>query len=559
MTIAPRKAPARRAALAQGRRRLALLAAAAGLAVAGAALPTVAGSQEAPAQCADQPAGAIVTVAGADPVTCPQPDTATTASATEPATTTAGPAETAPPVTEPAPVTTQTTPPPSSTTDPAPTDPAPVASDPAATPAPADPAPASGDATPDVAQQAVSPAAGRPATGAPPTAPDAPAAGHHAQPAAAHDTPAETAPARRHRPGSQPATKQPAGAEASARPSTPLSVLPSAWTSLDPIVLPAFSAKDFPVPAELLPLFQAAGAEYGVPWEILAAINETETGFGRDMAVSSAGAVGFMQFLPSTWERWGRDGDGDRRRDPRDPADAIFSAARYLDAAGAAGDLPRALFAYNHANWYVQRVMLRARELAGLNADRVAALTDRALEQHRTLYEVAGSPYFGPGVVEPTAGQALLMTSEQLARRVLKDDRIEIYDCGRNDIEAGRVDRRVLATLLFLAASGHSLRVSSLECGHGRLTTSGNVSAHSFGSAVDIAAVDGIPILGHQGGGSIAEEIVYRLLDLQGLNRPAQIITLMTVDGAPNTLSLPDHDDHIHVGFARAVTLEHLR
>jgi hypothetical protein len=292
-----------------------------------------------------------------------------------------------------------------------------------------------------------------------------------------------------------------------------------------------------------------------VPWEVLAAINEIETGYGENAGVSSAGAVGFMQFMPSTWEQWGRDADGDRRRDPRNPVDAIFSAARYLHAAGAKDDLPRAIFGYNHADWYVERVMTRARELAGLDPDQVAALTDGALRAHHDLYEVDGSPFFGEGSLDPTPGQVLLMSDRQLTRLVLKDDRIDIYACGREDIEAGRIDRRVLATLLYLATVGLHPQVSSLECGHGRLTASGNVSAHSYGHAVDIAAINGTPILGHQGPGSVTDETLQQLVQLQGLMRPNQIISLMTVAGATNTLAMSDHDDHIHVGFPRDVQL----
>jgi hypothetical protein len=91
--------------------------------------------------------------------------------------------------------------------------------------------------------------------------------------------------------------------------------------------------------------------------------------------------------------------------------------------------------------------------------------------------------------------------------------------------------------------------VTSLECGHSSYTTSGNISAHSYGAAVDIAAINGVPIIGHQGEGSITDLAVRRLLSLQGTLRPSQIITLMTYEGADNTLALPDHDDHIHVGF----------
>ena len=144
----------------------------------------------------------------------------------------------------------------------------------------------------------------------------------------------------------------------------------------------------------------------------------------------------------------------------------------------------------------------------------------------------------------------MLLSKEALARRVLADPRIEIYDCGRDDIRAGRIDRRVLATMLYLAASGLEPTISSLECGHGTLTTSGNVSEHSTGTAMDIAAINGIPITpATQRPGSITEQTIQRLLALQGAMKPHQIISLMTFGGADNTLAMGDHDDHIHVGW----------
>jgi hypothetical protein len=150
---------------------------------------------------------------------------------------------------------------------------------------------------------------------------------------------------------------------------------------------------------------------------------------------------------------------------------------------------------------------------------------------------------------DASIGQLLLMSKEQLQTRVLEDPRVEIYDCGRRDIEAGLIDRRVLATLAFLSASGLRPTVSALQCGHSYLTDGGNVSEHSSGDAVDIAKINGIPILGHQGDGSITDITVRRLLTLQGAMKPHQIITLFSYPGTDNTLALADHADHIHVGF----------
>ena len=110
-------------------------------------------------------------------------------------------------------------------------------------------------------------------------------------------------------------------------------------------------------------------------WEVLAAINEIETDYGRNLNVSTAGAVGWMQFLPSTWKMYGVDANDDGRKDPYNPVDAIFAAARYLKAAGADQDVRRAIFAYNHADWYVESVLLRARLIGGLPTDLVGSLT----------------------------------------------------------------------------------------------------------------------------------------------------------------------------------------
>jgi cell wall-associated NlpC family hydrolase len=109
--------------------------------------------------------------------------------------------------------------------------------------------------------------------------------------------------------------------------------------------------------AALRGIWQAAGNAYGIPWEVLAAINKVETNFGQNLGPSSAGAVGWMQFMPSTWARWGIDANGDGVADPNNPVDAIFSAARYLAGCGGQFDITRAVYCYNHATWYVNEVM----------------------------------------------------------------------------------------------------------------------------------------------------------------------------------------------------------
>ena len=118
------------------------------------------------------------------------------------------------------------------------------------------------------------------------------------------------------------------------------------------------------IPPSYLRLFERAGQHYGVDWAILAGIGKVECDDGRDPdpactregVVNGAGAGGPMQFLASTWARYGVDADGDGRADRWDPADAIYAAANYLRASGAPGDYDKAILAYNHARWYVAEV-----------------------------------------------------------------------------------------------------------------------------------------------------------------------------------------------------------
>ena len=573
------------------------------------------------------------------------------------------------------------------------------------------------------------------------------------------------------------------------------------------IGVPNFFIEKFRIPPFLLPIYQAAGTEYGVPWQVLAAINEIETDYGRNLSVSSAGALGWMQFMPSSWATYGVDANGDGKKDPFNPVDAIFAAGRYLRAAGADKDINHAIFAYNHADWYVQSVLLRAKLIGGMPADLVGSLTglteghfpvaaratyaqsldpraartvrkgnaavnvggdarrhsvdifsragapavavndgvirkaghskslgnyvaledvygntytyahlgrvaasypapkpvqasasklrteletpprdpapgsaasagrqqrapaprrtttsaapvtaaptkerlfahpgrsnayeaggdqqllgtgapvagyatydayitkvlglrrsevvfkalkpgarvlagtilgridrtDRRLAPHITfsikpagrgapqidpkpildgwklleataIYRASGkNPFWGRDAKNPSIGQILLLSKPQLEQRVLADPRISIYDCGRRDIRSHLIDRRPLAVLEFLAASGLKPYVSTLKCGHSYYVAGGGaVSEHTYGDAVDIAMINGIPMAGHQGAGSITDIAVRRILTLQGTMQPNQVITLMDYPGVPYAWAQGDHADHIHVGF----------
>ena len=142
-----------------------------------------------------------------------------------------------------------------------------------------------------------------------------------------------------------------------------------------PVGVPNFFINKFRIPPFLLSIYQAAGIQYGIRWEVLAAINEIETDYGRNLNVSSAGAMGWMQFIPSSWKSFGVDANSDGKKDPYNPVDAIFAAARYLKAAGADTDLRKAIFAYNHADWYVDSVLMRARFIGGMPSDLVGSLS----------------------------------------------------------------------------------------------------------------------------------------------------------------------------------------
>jgi hypothetical protein len=114
---------------------------------------------------------------------------------------------------------------------------------------------------------------------------------------------------------------------------------------------PASGAITGSVPTEQLAVMQRVSRDTGIPWQVFAAIAKVESDFGRNMATSSAGAVGYGQFLPSTWAGFGRGGD------PYDYRDVIPAMARYLLAHDAPGDLRRAVYAYNHSWAYVDQVL----------------------------------------------------------------------------------------------------------------------------------------------------------------------------------------------------------
>ena len=149
-------------------------------------------------------------------------------------------------------------------------------------------------------------------------------------------------------------------------------------------------------------------------------------------------------------------------------------------------------------------------------------------------------------------GLRALVTGLQAAKpalqsKVLADSRISIYGGGRSDIASGHIDVRVLVVIRYLAEAHGQVSVSSLHSGHRTFSRPGVVSAHTYGLAVDIAALGGTSIAGHQEVGSVTERAVRDLLLLPAELQPRQVISLIGMGGP--SFPMADHDDHVHVGF----------
>ena len=148
-----------------------------------------------------------------------------------------------------------------------------------------------------------------------------------------------------------------------------------------------------------------------------------------------------------------------------------------------------------------------------------------------------------------TANGVFLLSKSELERDVLSDPGLGLDACSRQDIASGAIDRRVLAVLAFLSRSGLKPTVRALRCGNGSSAASVANAEHRVGSAVDITAIDGILIEGHQGPGTVTDVTIRTLLTLHGEFVPHSIVSLMQYPGAANTLAVPAAWDHIHIGF----------
>jgi hypothetical protein len=279
------------------------------------------------------------------------------------------------------------------------------------------------------------------------------------------------------------------------------------------------------IPAPILALYQQAGRRYQIDWAILAAIGSIESDHGRSTAPGVHAGLNFagccagpMQFDVTdeggnTWAAYGVDGNHDGATNVYDPADAIPAAARYLRAHGAPADYRRAIYAYNHADWYVSDVLARAA------AYRKAAALARPLD-------IAGA--------DPA--------------HLLQNPRVLLTDIQRADLASGAIDPRVVAVLALIART-HTILVTALKSDHSYLTANRTVSNHAYGRAVDISAVDGESCTGTRTGR--CGQLVLALAQLQAPLHSTELIYCFDADGptSPDAFARADHCHHIHIGY----------
>ena len=422
------------------------------------------------------------------------------------------------------------------------------------------------------------------------------------------------------------------------------------------------------MPPVLIPIFQGAAARYGLGPQgasVLAGINEIETAFGTNLNVSSAGAMGWMQFISSTWEIYGVDANGDGVKDPYNPEDAIYAAASYLSAAGMPADTYDAIYSYNHADWYVQEVLANAACYAGIGTSAAGggfALTPQLQvlscrpaddwrkaipDEYMTAFENAAARYelgekgvwalaavarlesnfgrgmgkeqmqkFGPLGLDGSewktyavdgdedghirrsdpadsaatlarliwsrgsirAGlfthnqahwyvQAVLAQAAQVeggCKQESVDWPVALPDASATapinwsnltlsnelelrDLTTGAIDPRIVG-LIGAITQEHQLTISALRSDHSEYTASGYVSNHFFGRAMDIAAVDGVSCTDTAVDAPCAN-LARTLAYLPAPAHPTELIYCFDVDGPGPAFALPDHCDHVHVGF----------
>jgi hypothetical protein len=216
-------------------------------------------------------------------------------------------------------------------------------------------------------------------------------------------------------------------------------------------------------------------------------------------------------------------------------------------------------------DWAIVLGVLRARGFDGgtmnttavrRTAEQLAALGARR-DAWRAILAYRGRTAFADRAMALTrynraVGLSALVSGLQAAkpalqRKVLADRRLSVYPGGRLDIAMGRTDVRVLVLVEYLAEAHRQVTVSSLTTGHGIYSRPGVVSAHTYGLAVDVAALAGSSILGNQGPNSLTERAVRNILLLPAELQPRQVISLLGLGGP--SFPMANHHDHIHVGY----------
>ncbi len=229
----------------------------------------------------------------------------------------------------------------------------------------------------------------------------------------------------------------------------------------------------------------------------------------------------------------------------RGPLPDPLPPGKRLDAGFAR--LLRRISAEQHASWPLVLARLREHGESGAAPAGPDVLRSLARERARPSERVRALADFNRAVGLDGLVRGLGAVKRRLGERVLNDPSINLYPAGWGDIQRQHVDVRVLVTMLYLAQRHHGITVSCLISGHGLLTRSGNVSLHSSGRAVDIAAVGDVPVFGHQQPGGITERALRSVLLLPRELRPSELISLFALGGP--SFAQADHADHIHVGF----------
>ena len=242
--------------------------------------------------------------------------------------------------------------------------------------------------------------------------------------------------------------------------------------------------------------------------------------------------------------------------DPTPPAKRLkpaFAAALAREAAQAKVDWALVLGVlrargFDSSSMSLAPVRATARQLADLRDGRRSPMgTLRAYGGEDFAKEAFALRNYNRAVGLRSLVEGLEAAKPRLQRVLLRDKRVDIYPGGRLDVALGRTDVRVIVLLRYLAEAHGQVTVSSLTTGHGLYARPGVISAHVYGLAVDVAALNNTSIYGNQQPGGITERAVKNILLLPGELQAKQVISLFGLGGP--SFPLADHDDHIHVGY----------